>query len=223
MDLQKNEPFGRICALNSRCTEKSKEEESMKEEILVGQLKAGSREAFDALYVKYRDLALHTAYLITGNLADSEDVVQDTFVKVYLHAGELKNDSGFKPWMMRILVRTAYRAGKKKKREFPDEEAVCRMEDRTEPSSLEKIMRLEEERKLHSLIRALPIKQRTVVILFYYDDFGVAEIAAMLGIMEGTVKSRLHTARKHMRRALEKEKEAHERRNHGKSVEMELE
>ena len=84
----------------------------MKEEILVEQMKNGNKDAFDALYEKYKNIAIHTAYLITGNLADSEDVVQETFVKVYLHSTELKNNSGFKAWMMQILVRTAYRMGK---------------------------------------------------------------------------------------------------------------
>lgn len=69
-------------------------------------------------------MALRTAYLITGNLSDSEDVVQDTFVKVWLHCRELKNESGFRAWMMQILVRTAYKSGKRKSRELPDEEIL---------------------------------------------------------------------------------------------------
>lgn len=96
----------------------------MDEEVLVRQMKEGDKASFDLLYDKYKNVALRTAYLITGNLSDSEDVVQDTFVKVYLHCKELKNDSGFKAWMMQILVRTAYKAGKKKGRELPDEEVI---------------------------------------------------------------------------------------------------
>ena len=179
----------------------------MKEEILVEQLKAGNKDAFDALYEKYKNLAIHTAYLITGNLPDSEDIVQDTFVKVYLHSRELKNNSGFKAWMMQILVRTAYRMEKKKSREFPDEETIIRMEDRTDLSSLDKVMQLEEARRLQYVVKTLPVRQRTVVILFYYDQFSISEIAKMLGIMEGTVKSRLYTARLRMKKALESEKE----------------
>ena len=57
----------------------------MKEEILVAQLKECSREAFDELYETYKDMAMRTAYLITGNMTDSEDVTQETFVKVWLH------------------------------------------------------------------------------------------------------------------------------------------
>lgn len=175
----------------------------MKEDILVEQLKEGSKEAFDELYEKYKNLAFRTAYLITGSLADSEDIVQDTFVKVWMHSKELHNNAGFKAWLMQILVRTAYRAAKKKKREFPDEETVSRMEDRTEPSSLDKVLQLEEAEKLQASVKALPVRLKTVVILFYYDQFSVKEIAGMLGIMEGTVKSRLHTARKSMKKALE--------------------
>ena len=56
----------------------------MEDEILVQQLKKGSREAFDLLYEKYKNLLIRTAYLITGNKPDSEDAAQETFVKVYL-------------------------------------------------------------------------------------------------------------------------------------------
>lgn len=70
-------------------------EEVLTEETLVKQLKEGSKEAFDKLYGKYKNMAIHTAYLITGNQADSEDVVQETFVKVWTHVHALQNDSGF--------------------------------------------------------------------------------------------------------------------------------
>lgn len=66
----------------------------MTDEALVRQLKAGDKTSFDLLYEKYKNMALRTAYLITGNLPDSEDVVQDTFVKVWLHCRELKKDGG---------------------------------------------------------------------------------------------------------------------------------
>lgn len=174
----------------------------MKEEILVAQLREGNRDAFDELYEKYKNMAIHTAYLVTGNLADSEDIVQETFVKVWLHIRELKDDSGFKPWMMRILVRTAYRIGKKNKREIPDDETVERMENRTDPSSLDKVIQLEEAEMISAAVRALPVKLRTVVVLYYYDSFSVKEVAGTLGLMEGTVKSRLHSARRRLKTML---------------------
>lgn len=200
--LQKNEPFSNWRTLYSRCTEYDRGEEVLKEENLVAQLKEGSREAFDELYETYKDMAIRTAYLITGNMTDSEDVTQETFVKVWLHIRELKNDAGFKPWMMQILVRTAYRTGRKSKREIPDDEAAIRMENRTDISSLDRMIQQEEAERISMAVKALPVKLRTVVVMHYYNLLSVKEIAQALGIMEGTVKSRLHTARKRIQRML---------------------
>lgn len=183
----------------------------MKEEVLVDQLKAGSKEAFDELYAKYKNLAIHTAYLITGNLSDSEDVTQETFVKVWLHARELHNNNGFKAWMMQILVRTAYRIGKKSKKEIPDDETVRRTERSDEVSSLDKVIQQEEAERVSAAVRNLSARLRTVVILYYYDSFTVKEISGILKITEGTVKSRLYTARKRMQSALENDQEKAQR------------
>ncbi len=177
---------------------------ALNEEILVGRMKAGDKDAFDKLYDKYKNMALHTAYLITGNLTDSEDIVQDTFVKVFLHCTELKNDGGFKAWMMQILVRTAYKSGKKKSREVPDEEVIEKADTRTKQSLLEQVLERETEQQLSEAIRGLPLKQRTVVILFYYQEYSVSEIAKICGCLEGTVKSRLHSARTQLKRKLER-------------------
>lgn len=175
----------------------------MEDEILVQQLKKGSREAFDLLYEKYKNLLIRTAYLITGNKPDSEDAVQETFVKVYLHISELKHDAGLKPWMMQILVRTAYRIGKKRSREVPDEEIESLSEGQAVLSPLGQLIKQEEAGMIFRAVEALPVKQRTVVVLYYYNELSVAEIAKMLACREGTVKSRLHTARKFLKGELE--------------------
>ncbi len=174
----------------------------MTEETLVRRLKEGDQTSFDLLYEKYKNMALHTAYLITGDLPGSEDIVQDTFVKVWLHCRELKDDGGFKAWMMQILVRTAYRSGKKRSRELPDEEILQKADQGRDFSFAEQVIAREEAERIAGAVRALPIKQRTVVVLYYYQEYRVSEIAAMLGVLEGTVKSRLHTARKLLRGSL---------------------
>ena len=107
--------------------------------------------------------------------------------------------------MMQILVRTAYKAGKRKGRELPDEEVIDKADTRTERSSLEQVLVKEESRMLSEAIHRLPMKQRTVVILFYYQEYSVSEIAHMLDSREGTVKSRLHVARERLRGMLEKD------------------
>lgn len=175
----------------------------MTEEALVRRLKEGDKASFDLLYEKYKNMALRTAYLITGNRSDSEDVVQDTFLKVWLHCAELKNEGGFKAWMMQILVRTAYKSSKKKSRELPDEEIMRKADKGQGISFAEEVIAREEAKAIAEAVKSLPIKQRTVVALYYYQQCGVSEIAAMLGVFEGTVKSRLHTARKRLREKLE--------------------
>ncbi|MDE6603159.1 MAG: RNA polymerase sigma factor [Lachnospiraceae bacterium] len=150
-------------------------------------------------------MALRTAYLITGNLSDSEDVVQDTFVKVWLHCRELKNEGGFKAWMMQILVRTAYKSAKKKSRELPDEEIMQKADKSQGISFAEEVIAREEAERIARAVRSLPVKQRTVAVLYYYQECSVSEIAAILGVLEGTVKSRLYTARKFLRGKLERD------------------
>ncbi len=175
------------------------------EEMLVKQMKKGDKASFDMLYEKYKNMALHTAYLITGDYSYSEDVVQDTFVKVYLHCKELKNDSGFKAWMMQILVRTAYKCGRKKSRELPDDEVTQKMDTGRTLSSLEQVIMQEEAEAITQAVRKLPVKQRTVVVLYYYQEYQISEIAQIVGCLEGTVKSRLHTARKKLKSVLKTE------------------
>lgn len=177
----------------------------MTEDALVKRLKEGDKVSFDLLYEKYKNMALHTAYLITGDLSDSEDVVQETFVKVWMHCRELKNEGGFKAWMMRILVRTAYKCGKKRSRELPDEDIMKKADESQDISFTEEVIAQEEAKRIAAAVKSLPVKQRTVVVLYYYRECSVSEIAGMLGVLEGTVKSRLHTARKILRGKLERD------------------
>lgn len=65
------------------------------------------------------------------------------------------------------------------------------------------MIKREEAETIFHAVQALPVKQKTVVILYYYNDFSVGEIAELLGCRAGTVKSRLHTARRFLRGELE--------------------
>lgn len=187
----------------------------MTDEELVIQLKEnreGKKEAFDELYHRYKDLAIRNAYLITGNRSDAEDVVQEAFVTSYLHIGELKNNSGYKAWLMQILIRLSYRTAKRCKREFPEEHteeireqkehgfAEYASSERSSP--LTQLITREEADRVMTAVNTLPVKQRAVIVLYYYDELSVEEIASITGISAGTVKSRLFTARKNLKHLL---------------------
>ena len=107
--------------------------------------------------------------------------------------------------MLKILVRCSWQFLKKKNRELPDDEIVVRFQDQEIPGLLDIELKKEREREIFSSIQKLSDKHRIVIILYYYDELSVKEIAKVLGCMEGTVKSRLYTARNQLKTILEGE------------------
>jgi RNA polymerase sigma factor (sigma-70 family) len=171
----------------------------LEEEQLVRRFQNGSTEAFDLLYEKYKNQALRCIYLITNSRYDCEDIVQEAFVKTYLCISELKDASQFKSWFFQILYRTAWRYMKKKAKEMPLEEIEKHIENPKQVSSLDEIMQAETKSLIKQEIEKLDIKHRTVIVLYYYNELSIAQIAKIVGCFEGTVKSRLANARKKLR------------------------
>lgn len=181
--------------------------ETVKELELVSQMKKGDRAAFDALYEQYYDRLYRTACMITGNRADGEDVTQETFIKMYLHCTELKKEEQFRCWLYQILNRTAWQLAKKHAKERPEERILELADKSMSDSPAEKVLKDEQERAIAEAVRKLEYRQRTTVILYYYNGLGTKEIAKVMKCMEGTVKSRLFAARKNLRTLLEDEME----------------
>ena len=171
----------------------------MTDEELVRRLQAGEMQAFDTLYERYKDDAFRVACLITGSRADGEDLTQEAFVTAVRSIGSLKDGSRFRPWLLRTLTRAAWRYCRKAKREPP---VADFFEQGESESALSTVLRSDEQRQLYQALYALDEKRRTVVVLHYFDELPVKEIARTLGVTEGTVKSRLFSARRHLRQAL---------------------
>lgn len=180
----------------------------MEEEQLVRKFQNGSREAFDLLYEKYKNQALRSIYLISNNRYDCEDIVQEAFVKMYLHIGELKDITQFKSWFFQILYRTAWHYMKKKAKEMPSEEIEYQVESHIkmpkQPSALDELVEAETKTLIKQEIEKLDIKHRTIIVLYYYNELSIAEIAKIVGCFEGTVKSRLANARKRLKVQLQR-------------------
>ena len=154
----------------------------MDEENIVRRMIDGDMEAFGTLMERYEKPALRAAWLISGNAADSEDIVQETFTACYLNRKKLREPAAFKTWFYRILTRSAWKICKKTGRECP-----------------------EEERILFEAVEKLPPKQKTVLILYYYNGMPIREIAKVCGVFEGTVKSRLYHAKEQLKKVLTQE------------------
>lgn len=169
---------------------------------IVKAMKAGDRTGFDQLYQEYHLNLYRTAYLLLGNPHDAEDVLQETFVSAYLNIGNLKDEEKLKSWLFSILKHTAYRQGKKRNKEWPDQHILLKVDSLDKEENGEENFALKNEIK--ECLMNLKPKFREVIVLYYYNDFTIEEIAQICGSFQGTIKSRLHKARKELKKELEK-------------------
>ena len=175
----------------------------MNESELIISIQNGDSDSFRKLFDLYKDKAVRTAYHITGSQAAAEDVAQEAFVKCYFEIGKLQNPECFKTWFYRLLVRTAWRYAAVEKKSVPVEEVFDQSRTSEEKSVEQQYLETELTNTLYKQIQKLDKKRRTTVMLFYYSGLSTKEIARVMGCMEGTVKSRLHSSRKILKRNLE--------------------
>jgi len=176
------------------------------EEILVAQMKSGDRHAFEQIYKQYRPSVFRTACLISGNSQDGEDITQETFIKVFTHCQELKSNAMFRYWLFRILNRTAWQVISRKKFEIPDEAVLDKAETGANPLTEDIFLKKEAQNEVYQAVMRLDYKLRLIVILYYYNELSTKQIAKIADCCEGTVKSRLFTARKRLRQLIPEER-----------------
>jgi len=182
------------------------------EAALVAELQAGSEEAFDYVLGTYKNPVYSLVAHILGNDADAADVLQNVFVKVFRGIGQFHGHSSLKTWMYRIAVREAlnYRRGWFRRHVHEpvslDEESaepVAALAAEPDEGSPYEALELAERQKLvKTALAALPPPYRAVLVLREIDEMPYDEIAEVLGIAEGTVKSRLMRGRELLRRKL---------------------
>lgn len=170
---------------------------------LITRIRDGDIEALGDLYERYKAQVYRTALAITHDERMSEDILQETFLRVYNYADSFDTSRPLGPWLYRITVNLAYSWTNRAKRWVSFfQGAVERLKapDHLYPE------RVAEERErsqaLQQAIDTLPTPQRVVVILYYLEDLSVSDIAYVVGVPEGTVKSRLYYARKKLKEAI---------------------
>lgn len=165
------------------------------------KLKKGDKDSFDLLYEEYYLSLYRTALLILGNRDEAEDVLQDTFLSIYKNINNLKEFNKLRPWIFSILKNSCYTRYKNRKREFPDEFILEKADSKLISSGEDEFVLNNE---VESALLKLNHKEREVLVLFYYDDFSIEEIAKILKTFQGTVKSRLFRARKNLKKEIMK-------------------
>ncbi len=165
---------------------------------------SGDWDAFALLYHRHAARLFRTIYALTHDRGVAEDLLQETFVRAYqnLHRVDSKADS-LAPWLHRIAVNLTYNWLSRRRLPVPSlEEAKHRLHAAFASMPDEIVAREERRQAVQEALAALDEKHRVVAVLYYLQEFSVNEIAEILGVPPGTVKSRLHYARKHLERIL---------------------
>jgi len=165
----------------------------------------GDMAAFESLFFKYQGQIYRTGLAITRDPGAAEEVLQDCFYKTYLNIMNITGDGSLSPWLHRVAVNLSCNAIKRRRVHLEPIDDVAEARFTTDPhqSPEAQVERAELQGTMRDAINGLPLKHRLVITLHYLQDFSLPEIAYILDLPVGTVKSRLHHARKALRASLD--------------------
>ena len=132
-------------------------------------------------------MVLRTVFLILGDRGKAEDVTQEAFIQLLSHWKKISRYERPDAWVRRVAIRLAMKAQRRERMREVLERDTSGPQGPKAPDV-----------DLANALRQLPLKQRTCVLLFYYEDRPIAEIVDILGISEGSVKVHLHRARERL-------------------------
>jgi RNA polymerase sigma-70 factor (ECF subfamily) len=179
---------------------------------LIRKFKKGDILAFDQLVLKYQDKIYGLCRYMLGNAHDAEDAAQDTFIKAYRNLNHFRPDASFYTWLYRIAANTCLDYKKR-----PFFESIFKSSDEDEDFFQEPVSdepspeKMYEDKQLGLVLRKglgkLSSKLRVVIILKEIEGLSYEEIAEVLEVSVGTVKSRISRAREELKKILKKFRE----------------
>jgi len=158
--------------------------------------KAALRREFEQRLEDCGTLAFRVALGVLRNASDAEDVAQEAMLRSYHRFGRLRDPSRFRAWLVRISFRLALDHGRSARRRQQRETAWAT--ELPKPTAEDIATSNEFGRHLHEAMQALSEKSRLVLLLTSMDGHSLEEVAELLQVPVGTVKSRLHSARKQL-------------------------
>jgi len=190
------------------------------EKHLVQSVLKGNRDAFRDLISAYERLVAHIVFRMVRNEVDREDICQEVFVKVYQNLSRFNFKSKLSTWIGRIAYNTTLNylekkrvplyhdlggssRGEEKRKKSPDSD-VAFMSDEVGPE--DQLLENEIHRNLHEQISRLPVLFRTVITLYHLEHMSYIDIADIMNLPVGTVKSYLFRARKRLKEQLLEER-----------------
>ncbi len=160
----------------------------------IAAVKGGESRSYDYLVSKYMKRVVSIAWGIVRNAHDAEDLAQEAFVKAFQTIGRFKTGEPFGPWIYRIVTNLALDVVKRRQRFRHEELSDAQPAERRDRADLPAVTG-ELGRRIDEAIESLPKMQRIVARLYLVEQFDHAEIAAMTGLSEGTIRSHLSLAR----------------------------
>jgi RNA polymerase sigma-70 factor (ECF subfamily) len=168
---------------------------------LVRSLQNGNRQALGFLYERHKQQVYQTALAITGDVEAAADLLQEVFLRLFRYARTVDSTRPIQPWLYRVTVNLCYTwlRGRKHWLRPLDDIAHWLTGNEDNPASQEKVAD-EDWQTLQKALSALPVAQRSVVVLYYLNGLSIEEIANSLDVPLGTIKSRLHYGRQALKK-----------------------
>lgn len=200
----------KIDDLNRVALEEKRRDGRAEEIEAVARIREGHADALGVLVRLHEERALRVAYLIVGDRGVALDVVQDAFVRAYERIELFDMGRPFAPWFMRIVMNGSITAASRRRRRGAREVSLETLgdgqlpgePDHREPGPDELAEQADFKRRVFGILDGLPPTQRAAVVQRYYLGMSEAEMAEDAGVPSGTIKWRLHAARRRLSRVL---------------------
>jgi RNA polymerase sigma-70 factor, ECF subfamily len=175
------------------------------ESALAARAAKGDADAFGVLVEQHAPMARRVAYTILEDREDADDAAQEGFLSAWQAIHRYDSRRAFRPWLMQIVVNAARDLRRRRRVRTTEPLEFVAAASRDDPAKEVGAMDLGD--RLRDALATLPERQRLAVVLFDAEGYPQAEIAAMLGIPEGTVKSDVFHGRRALRKVLGSVKE----------------
>ena len=170
----------------------------------------GNQEAFEEIVIHFQHRLYHVCYRMLNNAAEAEDVAQEAFLRAYVNLESYDQKRKFSTWLYRIATNLCIDRIRKKKPDYyldatvPGTEGLDMYSQIAQQQQLpeEEVVKMEMKDRVQYEVNRLPEKYRTIIILRYMEDLQLQEIADILEMPLGTVKTRVHRGREALRQQM---------------------
>lgn len=178
---------------------------SVDDRALVRRAQQGDQEAFAELVTCHQRYVYNLAYRLLREASEAEDLAQEAFLRAWRGLGNFRGEARFTTWLYRIVTNLCYNRLPSLRRQLlaadvDDVDTLAQPSEEDPPAAIEAA---ERRAFLHRQIAALPDKYRLVITLFYLQEFSYQEIAQVLDLPLGTVKTHLFRARERLKRQIQ--------------------